>query len=179
MSEKLGIPDHQPNVDSEWNRLRAASASGSANAAELEALLKQLRGKSPQEALGVVARSGLAASLVIATIGTMVLLAIGTVVPYLWSKWPAGSDQAAGTNTPVSTESATPTTTPAPGNSAPNAPATAANNFSTPPTKSTVASKEPDIDGFAKKMGVGDVKKSDPRVNPLDDKGDDLFKDLK
>lgn len=63
--------------------LRRLKSEGTATTAELRDFLSQLRGKSTQEVLGVVAQSELTRSLSIAAIGTLVLLVVFTVGPYL------------------------------------------------------------------------------------------------
>lgn len=81
--EKLD-PRDQPaasplGVGRDLARLRSESA---ATAAELREFLGQMRGKRPQDVLGLVAGSGLARAMLIATLGCVVLMAALTVIPY-------------------------------------------------------------------------------------------------
>lgn len=64
----------------EMKNLRDNSA---ASAGELREFMKEFKGKSPQEMLGVLAQSGLVKCTAIATLGTLALLAAFTVGPYL------------------------------------------------------------------------------------------------
>ncbi|NNM28064.1 MAG: hypothetical protein HKO57_00960, partial [Akkermansiaceae bacterium] len=63
--------------------LRELSANTRATAAELEEFLRDLRGKSPQEMLGIVAASHLARALVLATIVVAAGTVLFTAIPFV------------------------------------------------------------------------------------------------
>ena len=141
----------RPGLGSE---LRQLKTNGEATTGELREFLGTLRGRSPQEVLGAVAQSGLTRSIVIATIGFVVVLAVFTVVPYGYhTLWPeqavaAASDKDADT-------SQTPDEAPV----NPVQPAAA-----NPPTDDIPAGAG-DLPG---KLGIGETKSADPGKNPLD-----------
>jgi hypothetical protein len=157
----------------DMHTLKAGSA---ASADELREFVKQLKGKNPQEMLGLVAQSGLFVGVMQATVATIVVILTCTVVPYLWSK--SSPDTVTAQAAPPSQapakidESKAKATTPA---------------VSTPDTKQTATasstgSKPPAADNKGKileKLGMDEAKKADPKANPLENSADDLLKDLK
>ena len=60
--------------------LRRLKTDGSASAEELRQFISQLRGRSPQEVMGVVAQSDLFRSILLAAAGCAVLLVALTVI---------------------------------------------------------------------------------------------------
>lgn len=148
--------------------LRVLKESGAASAGELREFIQQLRGRRPQEVLGLVAQSGLAQACFVSSLGTLVLLAILTAGPYAWGKMfprPVKAPAAAAAAAPAPTQ-------PQPaaqGGSAATGAETAPAGDNTPPPGTEKAMQE---------MGIGETKITDPRSNPLEDKGDDLLKDL-
>jgi hypothetical protein len=68
-----------------YSRIRDLQTNGSASVAELKEFLGTLKGRRPQEVIGIVSASLLLQSLAVAAVVTVVLLLAGTVVPYvLW-----------------------------------------------------------------------------------------------
>ena len=65
------------------HEVRGLQANGSASIAELKEFLSSLRGKNPQEVIGIISASMLIQSLGIATLATAALLIVGTIGPYL------------------------------------------------------------------------------------------------
>src|SRR5262245_57660697 len=63
--------------------MRNLKANGAASVAELKEFLANLKGKNPQEVIGIISSSLLIQSLAIATIATLALMVVGTVGPYL------------------------------------------------------------------------------------------------
>jgi len=156
-----------------------------ATAAELRDFIGKLKGKRPQEVMGTIAGSSLVQCTTLATIITVVGMAIFTVGPYLWNKSrPA----------PTATAQAVPAPAAAPAASTPAVASPAKNDAAAPvePSKSDTAKGpaaapvanplEPSIDSKQKaieKLGIGETKASDPKKNPLENSADDLLKDLK
>jgi hypothetical protein len=131
--------------------LRELKGNSRATVQELQAFLRELKGKSPQGMLGVVAASQLARSLVLssAIVGGSILLF--TAIPYFF-----GDDEKAA---PVPTAAAEPAPAPPP----PVA------------EKPPVEDKKPDP---LSTLGVGEELTAPPNENPLENKGDDFLKDL-
>jgi hypothetical protein len=130
--------------------LRELRQNSHATVQEIQAFLRELKGKGPQEMLGVVAASNLFRSLVISTAIVAGGILLFTVIPYF-----AGSDEKK-TPPPVA-ENKAPEKTP-----------------EAAPEKPTV---EPAPDPLSS-LGVGEELSAPPNTNPLDDKGDDFLKDL-
>lgn len=137
--------------------LKNLKQNGSATATEMAEFLAQLRGRRPQEVLGLVAGNGLTRGIVIASAWTIVLMAVFTAGPYFWPK--TAKKAVAQKPAAAKPAEAKPVEQPA-------APATPA----TPET--------PDKEAL-KKLGIGEAKPADPKSNPLENKVDDLLKDLK
>lgn len=148
--------------------LHRTRASTAATAEEMREFIREFKGKSPQQVLGLVAQSGLFQGVVVSTIATVVLMAIGTFVPYVWSK-----------NNPPKQQAAAPAAAKAPAaqSAATSAPAAAtateAPNAAKTKTAATADTK------VLKALGMDETKSSDPKRNPLENSADDLLKDLK
>lgn len=166
--------------------------SGStATAAELREFIGALKGKRPQEVMGLVAGSSLVQCTTLATIVTVVFMAVFTVGPYLFNKLspPAPVTAQAPAAAPAKTElpaaSAPQPAAAANANTAPaknDAPATkgetAKSSMPTPsgdPLEPSTANKQKALE----KLGIGETKSTDPKKNPLENSADDLLKDLK
>jgi hypothetical protein len=131
---------------------------GAASVAELREFLGQLKGRSPQEVMGIVAQSSLVQGIVTATIAGGVLLVAFTIIPYvIYGGPPKESSQAtpAATSQPASNE------------------VTSADDGEAA-TADTVSS-EPDLQRAADAMGIGRAAEANPNENPLDKKLDNLL----
>ncbi len=141
--------------------LHRARDGAFATSAELREFVHNLRGKSPQEVLGAVANSGLAQGVGLATFGTIVLMAVFTVVPYYvyGGKAAAKAQQAAAAAAAAKAEA----------DAANTAESTAATT-----EKSAKASKDASSNAqqTLDKMGESETKQADPSVNPLDNLDD-------
>ena len=152
---------------------------GTATVAEVREFVGQMRGKGPREMLGALAESGLVRATVQATIGCVVLLGLLTAGPYLMGsgksgvRRAAGASQAANAKASGSSKGAADSAT---DSSAANVAADSTTGDNS--TKSSPLEHPPipgDIEGAAKKLGVGDTKHADPKVNPLDKELDNLL----
>jgi hypothetical protein len=137
--------------------LKRVRRDGGATVAELREFVSQMRGRSPQEMLGMVSASELVRGVIIATIGTAVLIFAGTIFPYLRAdKKPAKK----------------PNDKTAP-------PTAATDNKATPTTDATAAMNakktDTDLDAAAKALKIDEVKSADPNSNPLDKDLDKLL----
>lgn len=144
--------------------LHRLKTNGAEAAAELSEFLKKMRGKSPQEMLGIVAQSGLATGVAQATVGAIVLLAVLTVVPYGLAKAFPPAPKAVAENNAEET----PAAKAAPKGEAGPATVDVGGNDQT--SKAAKA---------ATRMGENDTKSASPTFNPLENSSDDLLKDLK
>jgi hypothetical protein len=125
--------------------------NGSASLAELKEFLGKLQGRSPQEVVGLVSTSMMVQSMVIATLGTIALLAVFTIGPYIVYGAPQVKQNA---RPPVA--AAAPAASPA----------------------ETAKTDEPALDDKTKalqKMGIDETKTAKPDENPLDKKFDNLL----
>lgn len=144
--------------------LRNLHANGSASLAELREFLADLKGRKPQEVIGIVSASLLAQSMVIATLATIAILAIFTVGPYLIYGPPQAkaatvkNGDAKGTAKPQS--DAPPTTAAAKASVRAEEPAQ--------PNSESPNGAGPDVERATKAMGLDETKPADPKKNPLD-----------
>ena len=139
--------------------LRELKGNSRATVAELQSFLAELKGKSPQEMLGVVAASHLIRSLIISTGLVFAAIVIFTVIPFFFGEKPTNMESGFATRpTPPA-----PKTTPS--DPAPVIP--------TPPEPTPVPEPDP-----LSKLGVGEELNAPPTENPLENKGDDFLKDL-
>lgn len=129
-----------PPLVSTRAELRNLRNNSQATVAELKAFLAELKGRSPQEMLGMVAAN----QLVRATIHSLVLIgaviAIFTVIPYLTREEPAVKTP------PVAKETVTPPT----------------------PAEAPATPDVPASPGAIEELGIGEEKQAPPDVNPLD-----------
>lgn len=140
--------------------LRELKDNSQATVQELQSFLRELKGKNPQEMLGIVAASHLIRSLILSSILILSAVVILTALPYFF-----GKENSAETTSTSSTSPPNPT--------APTA------DVPTPtplPPDPTTPSPEPDP---LAPLGVGDQLPAPPNENPLESNPDDFLKDLK
>lgn len=128
--------------------LRELTGNSRATVQELQTFLRELKGKSPHEMLGVVASSYLARSLVISTVIVVGGILIFTAIPYFIGEKEAPA---------AVTATALPPVAPPP-----------------VPQETPKPAPPPDLSP----LGVGEQKTAPPDKNPLENKGDDFLKDL-
>lgn len=137
------------------NDVKNLKETGAASMEELREFLKTLKARNPQEVIGIVKASLLIQSLAISCVGTVVMMAVFTVGPYMIygpnkPPTPGGKPAAAVAAAPDVNK-------PADGTAA--APA---NSTGTP------SAGTPDAEKAAKAMGLDETKPADPKKNPLD-----------
>ncbi len=132
--------------------------------AELREYLAGLNEKDPSQLMGAVSQGSLVQGMVLATLIATAMLLACTIVPYVWDKQ-FGTPQISAVQ-PGAAKPAGETAT------ADN-PASANSTTGAAPAETATAG-QPVVN---KKVmgGVDEVKQSDPSVNPLDSKIDDLF----
>lgn len=155
------------------SELKNLHQNGSASAAELREFLSKLRGRSPQEVVGIVSSSLLIKSMVQAILATIAIIAFFTIVPYLvWGPNNAKKPEVASPPTATAESSAAETT---PGeSSAGNTSASAASTG----TPASTASAEADPAAAAKVLGIDESKAAPADKNPLDGSLDKLIDGL-
>lgn len=129
--------------------LRELRDNSRATVQEIQSFLRELKGKGPQEMLGVVAASNLFRSLVLSTAIVVGGILLFTIIPYF-----ANDEKPA----PIAEK-----------------PAPAEAPVETPKPAKPAAEPAPDP---LSKLGVGEELSAPSDANPLDDKGDDFLKDL-
>jgi len=142
-------------------------SDGGATVAELREFLGEMRGRSPQEMLGLVAESGLTRSMFLATFLFVLLLAALTVGPYVLSSLSADASAPVAEEKVVEEEdnpqAVGPETTEEPARPAAAAPVVDADDTKTDPERAVDA------------MGIGETRVANPNENPLEDKLDKLL----
>lgn len=128
-------------------------SNGSATLGEIQEFLARTRGKSPQEVIGIVARSGLVRSTVLATTLIFAFVVVFTVIPYFIY---GGYDDPSSSKEPVAEASAE--------EDSADESETADDGEVAADTADTGSSGDPALDA----MGIGDAKNADPNKNPLD-----------
>ncbi len=130
--------------------LKNIKTNGSASLSELQEFLGTLKGRNPQEVIGIVSTSLLIQSLVIATVGTILGMAIFTVLPYMiYGPLKSGPTAAKAV------------------------PSAAADDKGSEPAENKPADPtKPDLEKATKILGVEEAKTADPDKNPLESNPD-------
>ena len=127
--------------------VRRLSADAAASTSELRDFVRSLKGRSPQEVMGIVASNALTQALIGSAIATAVLIGLLTVGPYIYYGPPKAKS-----SKPVASASAA------------QPEATRASDS----TKATDTPSEEDVKKATKAMGLDETKTADPKKNPLD-----------
>lgn len=132
--------------------LRELRGNSQATVKEVQEFLRELKGKSPQEMLGLVTASGLFRSILIATALVVAGILLFTAIPFFMA------DEESQTKPEGTVQ---PNEEPAPESVVPV------------PQPETNTGPEP-----ADTLGIGDELPAPADVNPLENTGDDFLKDL-
>lgn len=132
--------------------LRELKANSNATVQELQEFLRELRGKSPQEMLGVVASSQLFRATILSVILVTGALFAFTAIPYFFGDDPAPDPEPVVEATPPAPTPVTPVPEP---------------NITDPKKPAKLAP-----------LGINEELTAPPNTNPLEDKGEDFLKDL-
>lgn len=127
------------------SRVKRLSTDAVATTIELREFVRSLKGRSPQEVMGIVSSSALTQAVIGSTLATIVLLAVLTV-PFAFG-------------TPTNAKSTKPTAAVTEAEPA-KSDAASASTGDTP--------SEEDIKKASKAMGLDETKTADPKKNPLD-----------
>ena len=145
--------------------VKRLQTDGTASVEELREFLAQLKGKSPQEMLGIVAESGLVRGMVTATIGMVAVLFVFTIGPWAYGELAGEPVQPQAASRPATAQDSTP---PAPVDPATQAAAAAA-AVGDPGTKTSSAApaSQPDLGAATKALGIGEAKSGEPNLDAL------------
>lgn len=146
---------------------------GGATAAELAEFLKQLRGRRPQEVLGLVAQSGLLRATALATAGTLALLAALTVIPYFYEK---SFPERAKPNAAEGADAAAAALADEPAGETAASDSLDAGSTATGSATPRETELQPELSSETmERLGIEETVPTDPNVNPLEDRFDDLL----
>lgn len=132
--------------------LRELKANSRATVQELQLFLRELKGKSPPEMLGIVASSQLIRAIVLSVILVIVAIFALTAIPYFF-----GNKESPDPEQPIVTNPATP----------------AAEPKQADPNPKQIKPAEP-----LAPLGLNEKKNAPANVNPLEDDGGSFLKDL-
>ena len=137
--------------------IRSMRDNGTASLRELREFIGNLKGRRPQEVMGMVAGNGLFHGLLISTVGCVLLLLVFTVIPFLLAE-----------DDPVAKKTTGP----------------AANTQSGQQSGKTQQAKDKKpgqagatsaAENVTEELGTGETKTSDLGENPLDKKNEDVL----
>ena len=132
--------------------LRELKANSRATVQELQLFLRELKGKSPPEMLGIVASSHLIRAIVLSVILVIVVIFALTAIPYFF-----GNKESPDPEQPIVTNPAAP----------------AAEPKQADPNPKQIKPAEP-----LTPLGLNEKKNAPANVNPLEDDGGSFLKDL-
>lgn len=178
---KEDSPTPKRGISGDLQRIKAGTA---ATNEELREFMRKLKGKRPQEVMGLVAQSGLFQGVALATIGCVVLIGTMTVVPFVWGRVFGGPADGTSATVKAATD-ATSESNPqaahqdADAGSADPGGAEGGKTASTPSRDESANSKNMTADEKLLDKLDMESKASDPDSNPLEDSAEDLLNDLK
>jgi hypothetical protein len=147
----------EPVVTGDVQRLKS---DASASVEELREFVAGLKGRSPQEVLGIMTGNSLIQGTIQATVLCVVVLAAATVGPWFLASEDAATAEAAAADTEAPTDAA-------------EAPAAEADTAVAVTGDTGTGVVDPA--GAATAMGIDEVKAADPDANPLDSNLDNLL----
>ena len=161
------LSETRPQAGGVARDVKRLKSDGAATVAELREFLGQMQGKSPQEVLGMVAKSGLTRSIGLATLLFVVLLVALTVIPYALDRRVAGASAPAADKGAAAKQEA----------AGPRESKPAEGPAGTPSAMRAGDSKvaQPKGDRALDALGIGETRVADPDKNPLEDKLDGLL----
>ena len=146
--------------------VKRLQTDGAASVEELREFLGQLKGKSPQEMLGIVAESGLAKGMLTATIGTVAVLFVFTIGPWAYGELAGEPAQQRAIAKPITAQDPAPNTPIDPASQA----AAAAVGDPGSQSPSAVPGSQLDLGAATKALGIGQTKSGEPNLDSLLDK---------
>ena len=146
-------------------RLRS---DGTKSVEELRAFLGELRGRNPQEMLGIMAESDLVRGMISATIATVLLLFVFTIGPWAYGELAGEPGQPRAAAPPAAAGNAS-SETPVDLATQAAAAATSVADPSAAPA-AAVPGGQPDLGAATKALGIGEAKTGEPNLDSLLDK---------
>jgi hypothetical protein len=137
------------------NDVQNVKNNGAVSLVELREFLASLKGRNPQEVIGIVSTSLLVQSLSVACVAMLAIMIVFTVGPYLIYGPPQSKQPAA---KPAGLAA----------NSSPNDAAKVGAGSNSAATTEASSPGVPDAEKAAKVMGLDQSKAADPKKNPLD-----------
>ncbi|MFP6604051.1 MAG: hypothetical protein VB862_16070 [Pirellulaceae bacterium] len=154
MNDRDQQPDQRP-ASGIGRDLRSARDNGKASLQELREFVGTLKGRRPQEVMGIVAGNSLVKGIEMSAIGFVVVLLVFTAIPFYLA-----GDEPAAKKSPASRASSKTSQQPATGKQA---------------QTGTANSRDDVMD----KTGIGETKTFDADENPLEKKLDNLLDGVK
>jgi hypothetical protein len=151
----------EQQVEPSTGDMQRLKSDASASVEELREFVAGLKGRSPQEVLGIVTGNSLIQGVIQATVLCVVVLAAATVGPWFLASEDAATVQAAAAETDAPADTA-------------EAPADDAADTVVAATGDT-GTGAVDPASAATAMGIDEVKTADPDANPLDANLDNLL----
>ena len=154
-----GQSDNRPGGSGIGRDLRSVRDNGTASLHELREFITQLKGRRPQEVMGIVTGNGLVQGVMISTASFVVLLLLFTAIPFFMPGKEPVADKA---TAPAAKAEATQSTG-----------QTQADNKEQEQAGAKTAGEN-----VSNALGIGETKASSLEENPLENKLDNLLDDV-
>lgn len=145
--------------------VKRLQTDGNASVEELREFLAELKGKSPQEMLGIVAESGLVKGMVTATIGMVAVLFVFTIGPWAYNELAGEPVQPQAAVPPAAAQNPAPQAPVDPATQAAAAAAAVANPGAQ--ASSAAPASQADLGAATKALGIGEAKSGEPNLDAL------------
>lgn len=145
--------------------VKRLQTDGNASVEELREFLAELKGKSPQEMLGIVAESGLVKGMVTATIGMVAVLFVFTIGPWAYNELAGEPVQPQATAQPAAAQNSSPQVPVDPATQAAAAAAAVGNPGAQ--ASSAAPASQADLGAATKALGIGEAKSGEPNLDAL------------
>ena len=145
--------------------VKRLQTDGNASVEELREFLAELKGKSPQEMLGIVAESGLVKGMVTATVGMVAVLFVFTIGPWAYNELAGEPVQPQAAVPPAAAQNPAPQAPVDPATQAAAAAAAVANPGAQ--ASSAAPASQADLGTATKALGIGETKSGEPNLDAL------------
>ena len=145
--------------------VKRLQTDGNASVEELREFLAQLKGKSPQEMLGIVAESGLVKGMVTATIGMVAVLFVFTIGPWAYNELAGEPIQPQAVAQPAAAQNSSPQAPVDPATQAAAAAAAVGNPGAQ--ASSAAPASQADLGAATKALGISETKSGEPNLDAL------------
>ena len=145
--------------------VKRLQTDGNASVEELREFLAELKGKSPQEMLGIVAESGLVKGMVTATVGMVAVLFVFTIGPWAYNELAGEPVQSQAAAPPAAAQNPAPQAPVDPATQAAAAAAAVANPGAQ--ASSAAPASQADLGAATKALGISETKSGEPNLDAL------------